>query len=210
LNFLLSLAKLKQYPSKVVIYREQQRVTVSGTQTKGNFYTTLRKALALDGDFYENAHNTPKNHRIARTIVILAAVSHALGSALILLVNRATLPILVLALLIDGLSVVVGYYFWTLTIWKIGQGLKRHSLTYRDLLIPIGFAYAPQVLNFLTLIPLLGQPIELLLAIWSLLAVIVAVRQGLDISTRWAAAICLVGWPLVQVAIASVQLFKSS
>ncbi len=204
------MAKLKQYPSKVVIYREQQRVTVSGTQTKGNFYTTLRKALALDGDFYENAHNTPKNHRIARTIVILAAVSHALGSALILLVNRATLPILVLALLIDGLSVVVGYYFWTLTIWKIGQGLKRHSLTYRDLLIPIGFAYAPQVLNFLTLIPLLGQPIELLLAIWSLLAVIVAVRQGLDISTRWAAAICLVGWPLVQVAIASVQLFKSS
>jgi hypothetical protein len=206
----LSLAKLKQYPSKVVIYREQQRVTVSGTQTKGNFYTTLRKALALDGDFYENAHNTPKNNRIARTIVILAAVSHALGSALILLVNRATLPILVLALLIDGLSVVAGYYFWTLTIWKIGQGLKRHSLTYRDLLIPIGFAYAPQVLNFLTLIPLLGQPIELLLAIWSLLAVIVAVRQGLDISTRWAAVICLVGWPVVQVAIASVQLFKSS
>lgn len=179
-------------------------------EVKANLGTTLWKALALDGDFYENAHNTPKNQRIARAIVILAAVSHALGSAAILLINRATLPMLVLSLLIDAVSVVAGYYFWTLTIWKIGQWLKRDSLTYRDLLIPIGFAYAPQVLNFLTLIPLLGRSIELLLALWSLLAVIVAVRQGLDINTRWAAAICLVGWPLVQVAIGFVQVFKSS
>lgn len=162
----------------------------------------------MEANFYENAHNTPRNHRLARTIVILAAVSHALGSAAILLINRATLPILVLALMIDGLAVVGGYYFWTLTIWKIGQWLRPNSPTYGDLLSPIGFAYAPQVLNFLTLIPLLGRPIELGLAVWSLLAVIVAVRQGLDISTRWAALICLVGWPLVQVTISFVQVFE--
>ncbi|HEY9651299.1 MAG TPA: hypothetical protein V6C95_11595, partial [Coleofasciculaceae cyanobacterium] len=77
-----------------------------------------------------------------------------------------------------------------------------------ELLIPIGFSYAPQVLNFLTLIPWLGRPIELLLASWSLLAVIVAVRQGLDIKTRWSAVICLVGWPLIQVAIGMVQEFE--
>ena len=183
---------------------------MSGRDKKGNFGTTVWNALALDGNFYENARNTPKNQRIARTIVILAAVSHALGSGIILVINRATLPILLLSLLINGLSVVGGYYFWTFTIWKIGQWLKRDSLTYGDLLIPIGFAYAPQVLNVLTLIPLLGRPIELLLAIWSLLAVIVAVRQGLDIKTRWAAVICLVGWPLIQVAIGFVQVYKSS
>jgi hypothetical protein len=162
----------------------------------------------LKANFYENARNTPRTHRLARTIVILAAVSHVLGSAVILLINRARLPILVVALLIDGISVVGGYYFWTLTIWKIGQWLRQNSLTYGDLLSPIGFAYAPQVLNFLTLIPLLGQPIERVLAIWSLLAVIVAVRQGLDISTRWAALICLVGWPLIRVAISFVQVFE--
>jgi hypothetical protein len=64
------------------------------------------------------------------------------------------------------------------------------------------------VLNFLTLIPFLGRPIELLLSVWSLLAVIVAVRQGLDITTRWAIVICLVGWPLIQVAIGLVQVFE--
>lgn len=179
---------------------------MSDNRKKASLCKTLRHALALDGDFYENALNTPKNQRIAITIVMLAAVSHALGSTLILLINRAELWVLLLALLINGLSVVGGYYFWTLTIWKIGQWLKRDSLTYGDLLIPIGFAYAPQVLNFLTLIPLLGQPIQLLLAIWSLLAVIVAVRQGLDIRTRRAALICLVGWPLIQIAIGFVQI----
>ncbi len=48
------------------------------------------------------------------------------------------------------------------------------------------------------------------LAVWSLLTVIVAVRQGLDISTRWAALICLVGWPLIQVAIGFVQVFEQT
>ncbi|MBD0265801.1 MAG: YIP1 family protein, partial [Tolypothrix sp. Co-bin9] len=138
----------------------------------------------------------------------LAAFSHALGSAVILLINRATFPILLVALLINILSILIGYYFWTFSILKIGQWLKPIDPTYGDLLSPIGFAYAPQVLSFLTLIPLLGRPIELILAVWSLLAVIIAVRQGLDISTRKAALICLVGWPLIQIAIGFVQVLE--
>lgn len=181
---------------------------MSGRNSKLNLGKTLIEALTLDANFYEDAPNTPRTRRLARTIVILAAVSHALGSAFILLINRTTLPLLVLALIINALSVVLGYYFWTLTIWKIGDWFKPNHVTYRNLLIPIGFAYAPQVLNFLTLIPLLGRPIQLVLAVWSLLAVIVAVRQGLDISTNWAALICLIGWPLIQVAVGFVQVFE--
>lgn len=181
---------------------------MSGGKSKANLRTTLSNALSLDANFYENALDTARNRRLARTIVILAAVSNALGSAFILLINRVTLPILVLALLGSGISVVAGYYFWTFTIWQIGQWFKPNHAPYRHLLIPIGFAYAPQVLNFLTLIPLLGRPIQLTLGIWSLLAVIVAVRQGLDISTPWSALICLVGWPLIQVAVGFLQVFE--
>jgi hypothetical protein len=182
--------------------------STSNNKSKQGVCKTLRNALALDANFYENASNTPQTQRLALTIVSLAAFSHALGSAVILLINRATFPILLVALLIDILSIVIGYYFWTFTIWKLGQWLKPIDPTYGDLLNPIGFAYAPQVLSFLTLIPLLGRPIELILAVWSLLAVIVAVRQGLDISTRKAALICLVGWPLIQIAIGFVQVLE--
>lgn len=174
------------------------------------FGLTLRHALALNSNFYENARNTSKNRRIALTIVCFAALSHMLGSAVILFINRATLPGLFLALLLDGASVIGGYYFWTIVVWKVGQWLKPIDPTYSELLSPIGFSYAPQVLNFLTLIPLLGRPIELLLSLWSLLAVIVAVRQGLDIRTRGAALISVVGWIPLQIAIGLVQVLEQT
>lgn len=174
-------------------------------ETRKGLLKTLGSALALDGNFYEHAHTNPLTDRVAQTIVILAAISHALGTAVVYIINWTAISILPLVLLVDAFSVLLGYYFWTLTIWLIGKWLRQNHPTYKDLLIPIGFAYAPQVLNFLTLIPLLGEPIELILSIWSLLTVIVAVRQGLDINTAWSTVICLLGWPLVQIAIGFIQ-----
>jgi Yip1 domain len=171
-------------------------------------WRTLRSALALDVDLYESARNTPRMRRIALTIVILAAISYALGSAVILIINQARMPLLLLLLLLNGLVVVAGYYLWTFVLWKVGQWLKPIDPTYGDLLAPVGFAYAPQVLNLLTLIPLLGRPIELILAVWSLLAVIVAIRQGLDLSTRQATWIGIMGWVPIQLAIGLIQVLE--
>lgn len=171
---------------------------------------TLWKALKLRAGFYDNAHRIPKANQLALTVVLLAAFSQLLGSLVILLINRATLPLLGLILLLQGMAIVAGYYFWTFTIWKLGHWFRCNTPPYKELLNPIGFAYAPQVLNFLTLIPLLGRPIELVLAVWSLLAVIVAVREGLNISTRWATLACLVGWPLIQLAIGFIQISGQS
>ncbi|MBE9180816.1 hypothetical protein IQ268_19840 [Oculatella sp. LEGE 06141] len=179
-------------------------------KTVKGFRATLWDALILDGKIYGDALDIPKHRHVALAIVALAGWSHAMGGAVILIVNRASLLLLLMALVVNTLSVIAGYYFWTFTILKIGQWLKPIDPTYGDLLSPIGFAYAPQVLNFLTLIPLLGQPIALMLAVWSLLAVTVAVREGLSISTRRAALICLVGWPLVQVAIGFIQVVQQS
>ncbi len=178
-------------------------------QTKG-LRETLCKALSLKAGLYENARARPKAYRIALMIVMLAAFSHALGSAVILVINRVALPNLLMALVIIALSIVGGYYLWTWMIWKLGHWLKPNAPTYADLSIPIGFAYAPQTLNFLTLIPLLGRPIVLILAIWSLLAAIVAVREGLNISTSRAVIICLVGWTLIQLAISFIQILSTS
>jgi len=181
---------------------------VRGEDSIAGLRRTLWNTLSLNGNFYEKTPYTARTKRIALTIVILAAVSRILGGAVILLINRTELSVLLLALWIDALALVGGYYFWTFTIFKIGQWLKPGHVSYGELLVPIGFAYAPQVLNFLTLIPLLGEGIERILAVWSLLSVIVAVRQGLDIKTRWAVLICFVGWPLIQIAIGFVKIIE--
>ncbi|MBW4442596.1 MAG: YIP1 family protein [Plectolyngbya sp. WJT66-NPBG17] len=168
-------------------------------------WRTIRNALTLDSQLYENAQNTTKTHRLAFTIVFLAALSRAIGSLVILLLTRTTPLAAIFALSIDILSVIISYYVWTFTIWKVGQWLKTNAPSYRALLSPIGFAYSPQILNFLTLIPLLGRPIELMLSVWTLLAVIVAVRQALDVRTRRAAIICLLCFPLIQIVTGVIQ-----
>ncbi|MBE9011540.1 YIP1 family protein [Pseudanabaenaceae cyanobacterium LEGE 13415] len=168
-------------------------------------WRTIRAALTLNGEFYETAQNTPKTQGLALSIVLIAAVSRAIGSVVILLLTRTTLIAAALAVLLDVLGVVISYYVWTFTIWGIGRWMKTNAPSYRALLSPIGFAYAPQVLNFLTVIPLLGRAIELLLSGWTLLAVIVATRQGLDISTRRAALICLLWFPVIQIVTGVTQ-----
>ncbi|MEO0011968.1 MAG: hypothetical protein RLZZ535_357, partial [Cyanobacteriota bacterium] len=45
---------------------------------------------------------------------------------------------------------------------------------------------------------------------WSLLAVIVAVRQGLDLNTFQSIIICVIGWTLIQLAIGLIQIQSAS
>jgi hypothetical protein len=189
----------------------------TSTTAQRGIWRVIWDALTLNEHLYDDAHEHPKNRRIAFIIVLIAAISHSIGSAAILLVYRADLPILLIGLISNTLSVLIGYYFWTFSIWKIGHWLyrsrasraqkRRNSVpSFKDLLSPIGFAHAPQVFNFLTLIPLFGRPIEIGLAIWSLLAVIMAVRYALNISVWRSSLICVIGWPLVQVGIGVVQI----
>jgi hypothetical protein len=137
--------------------------------------------------------------------VLLAALSRAIGNAGISLLNRVTLPILLVTSVLGIFTVIVGYYFWTFTIWKIGQWSKFNPPPYRELLNPIGFAYSPQILNVLTLIPLFGRPIELILAAWTLLAVTIAVHRVMRITVLQAAIISFVSFPMIQIVSIVIQ-----
>ena len=61
----------------------------------------------------------------------------------------------------------------------------------------IGFAQAPQALNLLRFIPILGGIIGFVAGIWSLVAAFIAVRQGLDIDNTKAAITVIIGWIVV-------------
>ncbi|MBD0335148.1 MAG: hypothetical protein ICV62_06650 [Cyanobacteria bacterium Co-bin13] len=163
------------------------------------------QVLTLNPDYAETANQLEQPRRQAQGVVVLAAVSHALGSTVILLIYRASLPLLLLGLGVNSVALWAGYLIWSFAIAKLGQGLKIRQLHYRQILPLVGFAHIPQVFNFLTVVPLLGRPIEITLATWSLLAVIVAVQQRFDIRYQRAIALASPGWLLVQVATGTVQ-----
>lgn len=173
--------------------------------SRTNIRRTIWQALTLNERFYQTAQGDRPTRRTALTVVMIAAVSRAIASVVISLLNRATMPALVITMLLGILSVIVGYYFWTFTIWKAGQWLKLNPPTYVELRCPVGFAYAPQVLNFLILLPLFGRPIELVLSVWTFLAVSVAVAKAMHISTLRAALISFICFPVVQIVPILIQ-----
>ena len=167
---------------------------------------TCWRALLLDVDLYAEAFDGSTLHRAARTAVSIAACSHAIGSSMILLTYNTSVVLQILAFLANIAVVVVGYYSWTFAIWKIGAWLQGSMPPYKRLLVPIGLAYTPQILNVFTVVPLLGRPIEIGLALWSLFAAIVALHNGLNLKLSKAIAICTLGWVVVQVAIGIIQI----
>jgi hypothetical protein len=65
----------------------------------------------------------------------------------------------------------------------------------------VGFATAPGILRVLGVVPGLAPIVFVVTAVWTLVAVVIAVRQALDYrSTARAIGVCLVGW-LVQIAV---------
>jgi hypothetical protein len=176
--------------------------------SRADIWRTIWNALTLNTQLYETVSSDRRTRGIALMIVILAALSRAFASMIISLLNRVTLPVLIISLLLGIFSVIIGYYFWSFTIWKAGQWLKWNPPTYDELRCPIGFAYAPQVLNFLTIIPLLGRPIELILSTWTVLAVTIAVSSAMNISMLRAVLISMVCVPVVQIVPILIQVLS--
>jgi hypothetical protein len=165
----------------------------------------VAQVLTLTPDYADTAQQLEKPRRKAQNIVVLAAVSHAVGSVVILLIYQASWLLLLLGFVGNAVALWAGYWAWSFAIAKLSQPLNLRRLHYRDLLPLVGFAHIPQVFNFFTVVPLLGRPIEITLATWSLLAVIVAVQQKFGMRYRSAIALVSPGWLVVQIAIGTVQ-----
>jgi hypothetical protein len=93
-------------------------------------------------------------------------------------------------------GVVQGFIVWGLgaaIVWVIGVRLLKHTSDYPELLRTLGFGLAPRILFVIGVLPL-GRVtgfLMLVVAVLSIVAWVIAVRQALDISTGRAIAICL-------------------
>jgi hypothetical protein len=98
------------------------------------------------------------------------------------------------------LGALVGWLVWAWLTYFIGTrvlpGAQTHA-NWGQLLRTTGFAAAPGILRIFAVIPFFRWLVYLVVAIWTLAAFVVAVRQALDYSsTLRAAGVCLIGWIL--------------
>jgi hypothetical protein len=163
------------------------------------FFETIQQALALEPQIFVQISQAQQGLLIAISVVALAGLSEALAQSLVLFINRISPQRFGLAILLSAGTHMVGYLFWTATIWLVGTYLFNREISYAIVGRAVGLAYAPQLLGFFVLTPYLGSLFALIISVWSLLATVVAVQVGLNL-TVWQAVACSgVGWLLVQI-----------
>ncbi len=98
------------------------------------------------------------------------------------------------------ISTFVGWLLWSGATYFVGTSLFGGQADIGEMLRVVGFAYAPMVLS---IIPCFGWIIGLL---WTLAAMVVAIRQGLDIDTTQAVIVGVIGFVLVFILNIVVQM----
>lgn len=157
------------------------------------------RAARLDVHLYEEVEADTKATPQAMLVVILASLAAGIGLGI-----RAGLK----GLFVGILASLISWFIWALITYVLGTTLFKGPQTKSnvgELLRTLGFSASPGVIRILGFIPPLRGLLFLVAGIWSLAAMIIAVRQALDFTTLRALGTCIVGW-LVQAIILSFLL----
>ncbi len=142
--------------------------------------------LMLRADTFEEIEHDTGATIQAAIIVAVVAVLSGLGSAIGASFTEGSF----FGSLISGLiSVFIGWILWSgITYLVGGTSVFEGKADMGEMLRVVGFAFAPQILG---IVPLIGACIGWL---WSLAAMYVAVRQGLDLSGGKTVATIVIGF----------------
>ena len=143
-------------------------------------------AMRLDANTFEEIERDPTAIGQAVGVIVLSAVSTGLGNMF-----RGGVS----GILGQVLIALIGYAVWAVLVWIIGTKVMPDPDTKADFAETfrvIGFAAAPGILGIVSIIPLLGYLVLLVLWLWQLAAMVVAVKAVLDYNTIGKAVIVVV------------------
>jgi hypothetical protein len=166
------------------------------------FVQRMIGAAKLDPKIFEEVEADRSATPQALAVVVLASLAGgiAVGDG-------------VRGLVVGTIAGLIGWLIWAWLIYLIGSRWLPEPNTRADtgeLLRVIGFATSPGILRVVGILSFLSTLVMAVTAIWTLVAVVVGVRQALDYrSTGRAVGVCLIGW-IVQIVIFAVLGFVLS
>ncbi len=147
------------------------------------------RAAQLQESLYEEVERDTEATVQALLVVVVVALATGVGAAI------GAGPRAGFAALFGNLVLsVIVWVVWSLIAYWIGTAVFGGTATPGELLRTIGFAHSPGVLRLFSFIPVLGFFINFGVAIWLLIAGVIAVRQALDFSTGKAIGTVVLGW----------------
>ncbi len=89
---------------------------------------------------------------------------------------------------ISGLTAIITWLVWAIFIYVIGVKLfsdKETKITFKKILIAVGYAHAPGLLRFFAITPELMIPIIFLTQFWIFAALIISTKQILNLKSNF-------------------------
>jgi hypothetical protein len=145
---------------------------------------TVRAGM-LDVDFYNRAEVDTSLNTQAAIVVIVANGLAGLGSAIA--TESTSAGDIGIAMALGILSGVVGWLVWSAVANLVGTRIFNGTSDFGQMRRVIGFAYAPLAIGVVPWLGFIG-------AAWVLLAAVVAIREGMDFSTKRSVATMITGW----------------
>jgi hypothetical protein len=140
---------------------------------------------------------------IGQAAAVVGAVALARGIAL---VGSLGITYFVMTIVMAFIAWVVG----SAVLWAVGTRVIPGKNTQADLqqvMRVVGFAMAPGLFGILLIIPFLGLLIGLIVAIWQIVALVIAVKQAFEYDDIVKAVIvCLIAWAVMFFAMMLVAL----
>jgi hypothetical protein len=174
------------------------------------FWELVIGAIALKSEAFELIQTLPLAPKAALYIVLLAWFSQTVGQSIVLYINHVKPIRFILSLLIASLLFAVSAVCWGLSAWLVSCVLYNATTPYEIVWSTLGLAYAPLIFGFLIALPYLGVPIQVLLSIWTLLALTIGLHVNLGFGI-WQAYCCgILGWIIFQILQRTIGFAKLS
>ena len=142
------------------------------------FLNIIFSSLKLDRNLYKNNKNFGEAAiYFAGLIMILDGLAGAVAAN----------TIIKTAIVMSGLTAIITWFFWSLLIFVIGVKLfpeKESKVSFKKILIGVGYAHSPGLIRFFAVTPELVIPIIFITQFWIFASLIIATKQILNIKSN--------------------------
>lgn len=141
------------------------------------------RAAKLDRAFFNEVESDTSYTQDSLVVVIAVSLISAVGAFFSSLFLHRALLAVIGSFLWAAIWGVVGFYLWVYLVTWVGTRFFKGQGDAGEVQRCLGFAYGPQLLGILQVIPCLGALASFIGWIWSMVAGFVAIQEALDQDT---------------------------
>ena len=145
----------------------------------GEFLSIVVRSIKLDKTLYKDSKNFGEAAiYFAGLIMILDGIAGAVAAN----------TVIKTAIAMSGLTSIVTWFVWAIFIFVVGVKLfpdKETKVSFKKVLIGVGFAHAPGLIRFFAVTPDLMIPIIFLTQFWIFAGLIISTKQILNLKSNF-------------------------